>query len=59
MTFDAASENNCGDNQAAPSQTVRLRIEWYKYSELPVNFRFVDIDCTSGACVDTMRGRRN
>ena len=59
MTFDAASENHCGDNQAAPSQTVRLRIEWYKYSELPVNFRFVDIDCTAGACVDTMRGRRN
>ncbi|MEJ7598438.1 MAG: hypothetical protein WKG01_11050 [Kofleriaceae bacterium] len=59
MTFDTASENHCGDNQAAPSETVRLRIEWYQYSTLPVSLRFVDIDCTSGACVDTMRGRRN
>jgi hypothetical protein len=60
MDFAPADSNHCGaKDQAAQGLTVRYKITWYKYSDLPTNLLLVDIDCTRGAmyCNDQLRRR--
>ena len=60
MEFPPADENHCGNkNQAAAGLTVRYRITWYKYSDLPTNLLLVDLDCDRDSmyCNNQMRRR--
>jgi hypothetical protein len=60
MEFAPADSNHCGDKDtAAQGLTVRYKITWYKYSDLPTNLLLVDVDCDRGAmyCNDQMRRR--
>jgi hypothetical protein len=60
MEFAPAASNHCGDKDVMPEGiTVRYKITWYKYSDLPTNLLLVDIDCTRGAmyCNDQLRRR--
>lgn len=57
MDFTTASANHCGDEEAAPGRTLRLRITWYQYLG-PVALKLVDIDCHDGACSDPITRKR-
>lgn len=60
MQFEPADHEGCGaKDQKAQGLTVRYKITWYKYSDLPTNLLLVDLDCESDSmyCNNQMRRR--
>jgi len=60
MDFAPAASNHCGDKDTgSQGTTVRYRITWYKYSELPTILKLIDIDCDHGPmyCNEPMKRR--
>ncbi len=48
MDFDTEDQNHCGHKETGHALTVRYRITWYQYSDMPVNLLLVDLDCKRG-----------
>jgi len=49
MDFETNDQNHCSHKDKGPALTVRYRITWYQYSDMPVNLLLVDLTCTRGA----------
>jgi len=58
MDFGPQDQNHCGSEDKGPAMTIRYKIEWYQYSDGPVNLLLVDLGCDRPMyCNNQMRKR--